>query len=215
MARHRRRVRDTEVLAWYERLARGRPGAIVVEATGIRDVASGPLLRIGDARFIPGLKSLADTVHRASGGETRLYIQLIDFLSVRRRPDPERFLMRFLVITKEHRCALAMPDAPEDQVRASLVSLSPAQLAGVLTAREFEALEMGARERITDTELPQIAALPQAGHFTRSAMSHHKWSPSISLTSSQTKVNNNPETQFPIGKIRLLETDLQIVGALL
>ena len=36
------------VLAWYERFARGRPGAIVVEATGIREVASGPLLRIGD-----------------------------------------------------------------------------------------------------------------------------------------------------------------------
>jgi 2,4-dienoyl-CoA reductase-like NADH-dependent reductase (Old Yellow Enzyme family) len=149
------------VLAWYERLARGRPGAIVVEATGIRDVASGPLLRIGDERFIPGLKSLVDTVRRASDGETRLYIQLIDFLSVRRRPDPDRFLMRFLAITPEHRYALTMPDASEEHVRATLASLSPAQQAEVLTAREFEALEMGARERITDTELPHIAALPQ------------------------------------------------------
>ena len=35
------------VVAWYERLARGRPGAIVVEATGVRDVPSGPLLRVG------------------------------------------------------------------------------------------------------------------------------------------------------------------------
>src|SRR5579859_4376234 len=74
------------VLAWYERFARGRPGALVVEATGIRDVASGPLLRVGDARFLPGLETLVDTVRRASGGETRLFIQLIDFLSVRRRP---------------------------------------------------------------------------------------------------------------------------------
>ena len=40
------------VLAWYERFARGRPGAIVVEATGIRDVSSGPLLRIGHDRYI-------------------------------------------------------------------------------------------------------------------------------------------------------------------
>ena len=32
-----------EVVAWYERFARGRPGAIVVEATGIRDIPSGPL----------------------------------------------------------------------------------------------------------------------------------------------------------------------------
>ena len=37
-----------EVLAWYARFAEGRPGVLVVEATGIRDVASGPLLRIGE-----------------------------------------------------------------------------------------------------------------------------------------------------------------------
>jgi 2,4-dienoyl-CoA reductase-like NADH-dependent reductase (Old Yellow Enzyme family) len=46
-----------EVLDWYACFARGRPGAIVVEATGIRDVASGPLLRIGHDRFVPGLLS--------------------------------------------------------------------------------------------------------------------------------------------------------------
>src|ERR1700760_1574787 len=36
------------VLARYERFARGRPAALVVEATGVRDIVSGPLLRIGD-----------------------------------------------------------------------------------------------------------------------------------------------------------------------
>src|SRR2546428_14171724 len=51
-----------EVLDWYERFARGRPGAIVVEATGVRDVASGPLLRIGHDRFVPGLERLVETV---------------------------------------------------------------------------------------------------------------------------------------------------------
>ena len=44
-----------DVIDWYERFARGMPGAIVVEATGIRDVPSGPLLRIGHDRFLPGL----------------------------------------------------------------------------------------------------------------------------------------------------------------
>ena len=39
-----------EVLRWYERFARARPGAIVVEATGVRDIPSGPLLRIGHDR---------------------------------------------------------------------------------------------------------------------------------------------------------------------
>src|SRR5439155_8560024 len=36
-----------QVLDWYRRFAKGRPGVLVVEATGIRDVPSGPLLRIG------------------------------------------------------------------------------------------------------------------------------------------------------------------------
>ena len=78
------------ILEWYGRFARGRPGAIVVEATGIRDIPSGPLLRIGDDRFIPGLADLVGTVRRDSGGRTKLFIQLIDFLAVRRRPDPAK-----------------------------------------------------------------------------------------------------------------------------
>ena len=57
-----------EVVAWYERFARGRPGAIVVEATGIRDIPSGPLLRIGDDRYVAGLRRLTDAVRAASGG---------------------------------------------------------------------------------------------------------------------------------------------------
>ena len=72
------------VLDWYERFAQGRPAAIVVEATGIRDIRSGPLLRIGDDRFIPGLRRLVEIVRRASDGHTKLLIQLIDFLSIRR-----------------------------------------------------------------------------------------------------------------------------------
>ncbi|MGE5794757.1 MAG: NADH:flavin oxidoreductase, partial [Bacteroidota bacterium] len=90
-------------LAWYERFARGKPGAIVVEATGIRDVPSGPLLRIGHDRFLPGLRELVQTVRRASEGRTRLLIQIIDFLAVRRRPEPVKFFARFLEIQPWHR----------------------------------------------------------------------------------------------------------------
>src|SRR5262247_4206468 len=54
------------VLGWYERFARGEPGAIVVEATGIRDIPSGPLLRVGHDRYVPGLRTLVETVRRAS-----------------------------------------------------------------------------------------------------------------------------------------------------
>src|SRR5215216_2650352 len=75
------------VIDWYRRFAEGRPGVIVVEATGIRDIPSGPLLRIGHDRFLPGLERLVETVRARSGGRTRLFIQLIDFLSIRRRAE--------------------------------------------------------------------------------------------------------------------------------
>src|SRR3979409_1603752 len=100
-----------EVLDWYECFARGRPGAIVVEATGIREVPSGPLLRIGHDRFLPGLKDLVRIVPEASGGETRLFVQIIDFLTIRRRPDPARYFAQFLVITPRHRSAFGRIDA--------------------------------------------------------------------------------------------------------
>src|SRR5215210_1892686 len=96
-----------ENLEWYGRFAAGRPGAIVVEATGIRDVPSGPLLRIGHDRFLPGLRELVETVRRESGGHTRLFIQIIDFLSVKRRPEKEKFFGRFLHVEGRHRRALA------------------------------------------------------------------------------------------------------------
>ena len=91
------------VLGWYERFAVGQPGVIVVEATGIRDVPSGPLLRAGHDRFIEGLSRLTDAVRRASGGHTRLFIQLIDFLAIKRRPPKDKFFAQHLVITDRHR----------------------------------------------------------------------------------------------------------------
>ncbi|MGE5186768.1 MAG: NADH:flavin oxidoreductase, partial [Acidobacteriota bacterium] len=96
-----------DVLDWYRRFAEGRPGVLVVEATGIRDVPSGPLLRIGHDRFIPGLTQLVQAVREASGGETLLFIQLIDFLAIRRRPPRDKYFARFLAIDAHHREALA------------------------------------------------------------------------------------------------------------
>src|SRR5579862_1576136 len=117
-----------EVLEWYERFARGRPGAIVVEATGIRDVPSGPLLRAGHDRFLPGLRDLVRVVREASGGETRLFIQLIDFLSIRRRPDPARYFAQFLVIEPHHRNAFGRSDVTDSEVRAWLATLPRGEL---------------------------------------------------------------------------------------
>ena len=149
------------VLEWYERFARGRPGALVVEATGIRDVPSGPLLRIGDDRFLPGLRDLVERVRHASGGETRLLIQIIDFLNIRRRPEPAKFFARFLAVTDEHRRRLDMPDAAEVEVRARLAAASDEQLQKLLSAREIEALRMGERESVSDMDRQHIRELPQ------------------------------------------------------
>jgi dimethylglycine catabolism A len=149
-----------DVLDWYECFARGRPGAIVVEATGIREVPSGPLLRIGHDRFLPGLRDLVRVVREASGGETRLFIQIIDFLTIRRRPDPARYFAQFLAVTARHRSAFGRVDAQDSDVRAWLAALPRDELEKVLGARELEALDFGYRERVTDVHLPQIRDLP-------------------------------------------------------
>ena len=120
------------VVEWYARFARGRPGAIVVEATGIRDVPSGPLLRIGHDRFVPGLARLVEEVKRASGGHTKIFIQIIDFLSIRRRPEPKKFFDRFLTITDDYRSAVEGLDLPEAEVRERLFALGEAQWPHVL-----------------------------------------------------------------------------------
>lgn len=191
-----------DVLDWYGRFAAGRPAALVVEATGIRDVPSGPLLRIGDGRFLPGLRELVEVVRRESDGETRLFIQLIDFLSIRRRPDPERYFAQFLSLTEGHRRAFAAAQraavddtdaamtqgatlddtdaatarrtaaaADDAAIRRWLASLQRGHLEAVLEPRELEALDHGARERVTDMHLEHIRELPRQlpGLFARAA----------------------------------------------
>ena len=150
-----------ELLDWYGRFARGRPGALVVEATGIRDVPSGPLLRIGHDRFVAGLSRLVERVEQESGGQTKLLIQLIDFLAVKRRPPPDKFFSRFLVVTDRHRRLLTDEDskwrgAPEAAVREALKTREH-----LLTRRELNDLQYGYRELVTDLHLPHIKILPQ------------------------------------------------------
>lgn len=156
------------VVAWYGRFAEGRPGAIVLEATGIRDVPSGPLLRIGDDRFVDGLARVVDEVRRRSGGATKVFVQLIDFLAIKRRPEPEKFFGRFLVIDDGHRARLAAHlgddgwrGASDADVRAKLLALDDAAHDVVLTPRELEDLRRGARERVTDLHVEHVRALPR------------------------------------------------------
>jgi 2,4-dienoyl-CoA reductase-like NADH-dependent reductase (Old Yellow Enzyme family) len=134
---------------------------LVVEATGIRDIPSGPLLRIGDDRYIEGLRKLVDCVREASQGQPRLLIQLIDFLPIRRRPDPIKYLERFLKITDQHRQHLSMTDCSDDQIRVRLAELDIEELEAALSAKEWEDRSFGNRQRVTDTHIPDIAALPE------------------------------------------------------
>jgi 2,4-dienoyl-CoA reductase-like NADH-dependent reductase (Old Yellow Enzyme family) len=155
-------------LDWYRRFAAGRPAVLVVEATGIRDVPSGPLLRIGHDRFIPGLKQLVETVREASQDQTKLFIQIIDFLAVKRRPESEKYFHRFLRVTGDHRRRLAelsgdtsWQKADEARVREFLAQAREDVIERVLDERELESLRFGYRERVTDTDLPHIRELPQ------------------------------------------------------
>jgi 2,4-dienoyl-CoA reductase-like NADH-dependent reductase (Old Yellow Enzyme family) len=155
-------------LDWYGRFAEGRPGVLVVEATGVRDIPSGPLLRIGDDRFIPGVRKLVEVVKEASHGETLLFIQIIDFLAVKRRPEKTKYFQRFLRVGQRHREALAEATgqshwltADEAEVRSFLEAAPDDLLVSVLSEQELEALNFGYRERVTDTHQPHIKNLPQ------------------------------------------------------
>lgn len=156
-----------ENLDWYRRFAAGRPGVLVVEATGVRDIPSGPLLRIGHDRFIPGLRQLVETVREASEGHTKLLIQIIDFLAVKRRPEPGKYFEKFMRLTERHRRVLAevtgdpaWRNADEAGVR-SFLQQSPDEIIDVvLEAHELEALRFGYRERVNDCHLAHIRELP-------------------------------------------------------
>src|SRR5438094_621178 len=155
-------------LDWYRRFAQGQPAALVVEATGVRDIPSGPLLRIGHDRFLPGLKQLVETVREASEGHTKLFIQIIDFLAVKRRPERAKYFQRFLEITDLHRQRLSeltgyshWTTVDEQTIREFLFNAEDELIEQVLDDRELEALRFGYRERVNDMQLPHIRELPK------------------------------------------------------
>ena len=97
-----------DVLDWYARFAEGRPG---------RDRRRGDRhsRRAERARSCASATTASSRASRgssrrcseASGGETRLFIQLIDFLAIRRRPDAREVLRPLPAAQRAHRDALA------------------------------------------------------------------------------------------------------------
>jgi 2,4-dienoyl-CoA reductase-like NADH-dependent reductase (Old Yellow Enzyme family) len=66
----------------YARYARGGAGLIIVEAMAVHHAKSGPLLRISDDAYIPGLRRIARAVHEVS--PSKVVPQIIHFLKVAR-----------------------------------------------------------------------------------------------------------------------------------
>jgi 2,4-dienoyl-CoA reductase-like NADH-dependent reductase (Old Yellow Enzyme family) len=64
----------------YVRYAQGEVGLIVVEAMAIHGSNAGPLLRIGEDKFIPGLKEMNARIHGTS--DSKVVPQLIHFMKI-------------------------------------------------------------------------------------------------------------------------------------
>lgn len=130
----------------YLRYARGEPGMIVLEAMGVRDIASGPLLRISHDRFVPGLRALVEAMHATA--EVRVVPQIIDFLKIARR-DPARALAR--LEARYPGCS----------------SWTEAELEARLTPRDWRDYAWGYRQQVEDLSTAEVLALP--GHFAAAA----------------------------------------------
>src|SRR5882724_5889660 len=66
----------------YLRFALGEVGLIVMEAMAVHTAKSGPLLRIGEDQFVPGLRDLVKKVHDCS--PSKIFPQIIHFLKIAR-----------------------------------------------------------------------------------------------------------------------------------
>jgi 2,4-dienoyl-CoA reductase-like NADH-dependent reductase (Old Yellow Enzyme family) len=138
----------------YLRYARGGPGMIVLEATGIRDVASGPLLRLGHDRFVPGLKVLVEEMRAA--GPSLVMPQIIDFLKIATRKPTRVFMESMVQRGGLADSVLALTDAEFERDHAQL--LAPRQ------QRDFL---FGYRQTIEDLDLAEIRRIP--GWFAAAA----------------------------------------------
>ncbi len=73
---------NDDIVERYRRFSEGGAGLVVVEASSVHGGRSGPLLRVSDDEFIPGLARLADAAHGA--GPSKVMLQIIHFLKVAR-----------------------------------------------------------------------------------------------------------------------------------
>jgi 2,4-dienoyl-CoA reductase-like NADH-dependent reductase (Old Yellow Enzyme family) len=71
---------NQDILDRYVRYAEGGAGLIVIEAMAVHHAKSGPLLRISEDRFVPGLADLVRRIHDTS--DSKVVPQIIHFMKV-------------------------------------------------------------------------------------------------------------------------------------
>jgi 2,4-dienoyl-CoA reductase-like NADH-dependent reductase (Old Yellow Enzyme family) len=133
----------------YLRYARGGAGMIVLEATGIRDVKSGPLLRLSDDRFVPGLRALR--AEMAALSASRVIPQIIDFLKIATRKPTRAFMEGMVARGILAESVLAVSD--EEFERDYRLHLPDPRL-----QRDFR---NGYRQTIEDLDLAEIHRIPE------------------------------------------------------
>lgn len=132
----------------YKRYAAGGCGMIVLEAIGVRDVKSGPLLRLGDDRFVPGLRSLVSEMRGLGRG--LVIPQLIDFLKIATRKPTRTYLED--AVRRRHLPETVL-DLGDGEFDARLDEFLP-------DARQRRDYLYGYRQTIEDLDLSEIRALP-------------------------------------------------------
>jgi 2,4-dienoyl-CoA reductase-like NADH-dependent reductase (Old Yellow Enzyme family) len=73
---------NDDIVRRYTRFSKGGAGLVVLEAMAVHQSKSGPLLRISDDAFVPGLADLAKRCHDAGPG--KVFPQIIHFLKISR-----------------------------------------------------------------------------------------------------------------------------------
>jgi 2,4-dienoyl-CoA reductase-like NADH-dependent reductase (Old Yellow Enzyme family) len=136
--------------AIYRRYVQGGAGMVVLEATGVREVRSGPLLRLSHDRFVPGLTALRAEL--GTLGPSLVVPQIIDFLKIARRKPTREFVLGEVARGRLPEAALAVSDA---EFEADLGRWLPDPRA----RRDFRC---GYRQTIEDLDLAEIRALPGA-----------------------------------------------------
>lgn len=132
----------------YLRYAEGGAAMIVLEAIGIRDVPSGPLLRLSHDRFIPGLRELREEMRRRTGA--LVIPQIIDFLKIARRKPTREFIHGMVARG-------ALPASTLDVVDAEFEGNLERYLPDPRQRRDFL---FGYRQTIEDLSRDEIRRIP-------------------------------------------------------